>query len=129
MKLLLDSHIVLWLIYEPERLPATLLQTLRQSTTQRLLSDVTLLELTLKLSKGKLEYSNDLTSFMHHIEDLASDPLPISREHILTSVSLPRLHGNPFDRLLIAQAKVENATLVTDDGNILKYQVTTLSSV
>jgi PIN domain nuclease of toxin-antitoxin system len=126
MKFLIDSHIALWLIYEPERVPGHVIDALRQPNAARLLSDVTLLELSIKLSKGKLEYSNDLASLTSHLDDLSSTYLPIRREHILASAALPRIHGDPFDRLIIAQAILEDAVLVTDDDLIRKYEVKTL---
>ncbi|WP_419805634.1 type II toxin-antitoxin system VapC family toxin [Terriglobus sp.] len=130
MKLLLDSNIVLWLIYQPERVHSRAAELLATLEYERLISDVSLLEITLKLQKGKLEYTANLQNFLTRLEDLAATPLPLTREHILASVQLPQLHADPFDRLLIAQAQIERAVLVTADATIREsdYEVDTMWS-
>ena len=126
MKLLLDSHTALWLMYEPERIPSHLFQMLESPAHTRLLSDVSLLELSIKLTKGTLEYTSNLHSLVTHLDDLAAAPLSITRQHILVSATLPKFHKDPFDRLLVAQAHVEQATLVTNDAILREYDVAVL---
>ena len=124
MKLLLDSNIILWLIYTPEKVPHKIRAQLVDASSQRLISDASIWEITLKLTKGRLVYTDDLASFLHHLTDLKAAALPITREHMLASVQLPNVHADPFDRIMVAQATAEQAVLLTSDAILNRYSTT-----
>jgi len=122
VSLLLDTHVVLWgLTGDP---------TLGQETLDRLrydpdiyLSPVTLWEITIKQHLGKLTGPVDLAE---RARDMGFRELPLTSAHAILAGRLPRHHGDPFDRMLIAQATVEGLTLVTRDPEIHRYDVDTL---
>lgn len=126
MKLLLDTQVFLW---------STMQQPFSQSASSAFLdpnnelylSAASYWEICIKISIGKLTLADN---WVRGIEDeLASNEigwLPITKEHCRQLVELPPLHGDPFDRLLIAQALTEKMTLLTADTNIRRYAVPTL---
>ncbi len=122
MKLLLDSSVLLWAIYEPEKLSITAFNSITDAENTRYLSDASLWELGLKIAKGKLGYESSQTSFRDRIRAIDARSLAISQLHIQTAITLPPHHADPFDRMLIAQAQLENMALVTSDRNIGRYE-------
>lgn len=124
MKYLLDTHIWLWLQMAPERVPELLRQDLENSDTQILLSAVTSWECAIKASLGKLTLPAGLETMVR--ESTSVDgmvPLPVSHEHCFELEQLPALHSDPFDRLLIAQARRERCVLVSTDVSLRAYDV------
>lgn len=122
MKLLLDTHVLLWLLAEPDRLKPAIRQDVEDRRTTVLLSAVLAWEIATKHAIGKLplpESPEDLLARAKH--DLEAMELPITGRHALTSASLPRHHNDPFDRLLVSQAIVEQAILITADEKMHPY--------
>ncbi len=116
MRLLLDTHVLLWWWAEPERLPASLLATLSAAEADLWVSAVSGYELAYKHRLGKLGLPEGLlTGFEAAVAAERWSPLPVSLAHSLLAGQLDTEHRDPFDRLLAAQALVENATLVTVD--------------
>ena len=127
MKLLLDSHTFLWAIQQPEQLSEVATTALQDMTNLLLVSLVTLWELQIKNDLGKLALVKPLRQMIEdEVEAGRMSILPITAEHIYALLGLPLHHRDPFDRLLIAQAQVEGATLVTKDHLIVLYPVPTL---
>jgi PIN domain nuclease of toxin-antitoxin system len=122
--LLLDSHALLWLLYDEAMLPDKLSALMRDPAHDLLVSEATLWELGDKSMKGRLPLlSRSLPAFIADIEELGAKFVPVERSDILNSVSLPLHHGDPFDRMLIAQAQARSLTIVSKDRDMPKYDV------
>lgn len=119
MRLLLDANIVIWLLTTPERIKPTVLSLIRDSASEVFVSTASLLEIASKASGGRLIFDNDMLADLQDI----SEWLPLSAAHALRVQTLPRIHGDPFDRVLVAQAMVEDLTLVTGDHLLADYGV------
>lgn len=127
MKLLLDTHTLLWWRDNPAELSAVSLTALRDSSNTLFLSMVSLWELQIKVGLNKLSVSVSISEMVRQeVEVNGMQLLPIAPDHIYALSSLPHHHRDPFDRLLIAQAQVEGATLVTKDHLIALYSIPTL---
>jgi PIN domain nuclease of toxin-antitoxin system len=120
MKLLLDTHIFLWWTQNDPRLQSKHLQSIGSPENIVYLSAASAWEIGIKRKIGKLAFAGSVSDAIgrHRFE-----PLAISVEHAEAAGSLPAIHSDPFDRLLIAQAQIEGLTLVTVDQQILLYQV------
>ena len=121
MKLLLDTHAALWWLRGDDRFSETAARHVAEQTNQVLLSAVVLWEVGVKRSLGKLEAPRDYASFLL---DAGVQPLPISLDHAAAVEHLPWHHRDPFDRILVAQASVEGAALVSRDEALRPYGVT-----
>lgn len=119
MSLLLDTHIALWGLAADEALGDDLLDRLRHDP-DIFLSPVTLWEIAIKQTAGELGGPSDLAE---RVQDMGFRELPITYAHAIVAGRLPVHHRDPFDRMLIAQAKVEGLTLVTRNTDIRKYDV------
>jgi PIN domain nuclease of toxin-antitoxin system len=127
MKLLLDTHIFLWWILEDPRLPLAASEVIADSDNELYLSSASTWEMVIKSAIGKLSLPASPATFIKDQLILNEiTPLPITIEHTFALASLPMLHKDPFDRMLIAQTNYENLTLVTDDPTIKKYHVNVL---
>jgi len=120
MKLLLDTHIFLWWDSNDDKLPQALRSEIALPGNHVYVSAVTVWEIAIKRASGKLIFSNAVGKAIKE-NDFRS--LPITVEHAEWAGSLPQLHRDPFDRLLVAQAHLEGLTLVTVDEQILRYQI------
>lgn len=125
MKLLLDTHVFIWLSSEPERLPRQLYQALSDHQHEIWISVASVWEISIKVAKGKLSFP--IASIIDQIREMKAGLLSISALHALHASSLPPLHADPFDRMLVAQARLEGMTLVTVDRTIPQYDVTVLA--
>ena len=126
--LLLDSHCWIWLKRESTRLPSPLRRRLLRDPTALVLSSASIMEIGIKYSLGKLTLDGGPARLVTELLEDGVTPLSATIDHALRMASLPLLHRDPFDRLLVAQAQVEGFTLVTADPNILKYDVKTLDA-
>jgi PIN domain nuclease of toxin-antitoxin system len=120
MRLLLDSHVVVWWSLYPGRLRTSTRDALISPDNDVFLSAASVWELNLKIAKQKLVLPSDYAARL-----LANgfEELPVTIEHTARVAELPPLHGDPFDRLLIAQALAEGLMLVTSDREIVRYDV------
>lgn len=123
MGYILDTNALLFYLYSPEQLSKTALDIVYNEQNQIYVSIVSLWEIAIKSSIGKLEIKNSIEEIAgiclkYKIELLAINPL-----HLDQIANLPHIHGDPFDRLIISQALVENLTIVTRDSIIPKYSV------
>ncbi len=120
MRILLDTHVLLWAASSPERLGDS--QHDLTSAEQRLISAASAWELAIKARLGKLELATDVRSWMRRaVRELNAQPLSITAEHAGAVEDLPPVHRDPFDRLLVAQALQEGAVLLTADRRLLQY--------
>ncbi len=120
MDLLLDTHIVLWWLNDDEKLIDTHRKIISNIYNLCYISSATIWEISIKSKLGKLKIDDN------YIDELKKDgflELSINWIHCNHVKKLPLLHTDPFDRLLIAQANIENLTLLTIDKNIKKYKV------
>lgn len=124
MKFLLDTNIWLWSLLEPERIARKARDTFSDLSHEGFLSAVTSWEIAIKVAAGKLTLPESPISYVpRRMADQGLRPLPVSHAHALAVFSLPNHHRDPFDRLLIAQAKLEDMVLVTSDHLFEKYPV------
>lgn len=122
MSLLLDTHVVLWWLTDAPELSDDLKQQLDDEPAVYL-SPATVWEITIKQSIGKLTGPDNLPEI---VVDAGFRSLPITAEHAVIAGRLPLLHRDPFDRMLIAQARCEGLFLVTRDPQIHRYDVALL---
>jgi PIN domain nuclease of toxin-antitoxin system len=120
MKLLLDTHAFLWWDSNDARLPAVLREAVALPSNQVFVSAVTAWEISIKRGLGKLVFGQGL---VNAIEGHGFRGLSITVEQAEWAGSLPHVHRDPFDRLLVAQAQLEGMILVTVDAEILRYTV------
>jgi PIN domain nuclease of toxin-antitoxin system len=121
-RLLLDSHILVWLDAGSPRLTPNILKTLRYAD-ERYLSAATSWELGLKLAAGRLKLRVPVASMLPVFRLVE---LPVAMAHGDRAATLPMIHGDPFDRMLVAQALEENLILVTGDERLADYGVPVL---
>jgi PIN domain nuclease of toxin-antitoxin system len=127
MKFLLDSHTLLWTLYEPHYLPARVVSAVANSNNLLYVSHVSVLELTDKAAKFRLPIAGpSVDRIVERILGLGVTMVPIELADITASVTLPRRHDDPLDRLLIAQAIRLGATLLSKDGKFGEYDVPVL---
>src|ERR1700692_3950195 len=125
MRHLIDAHALLWAMDNPSDLGATALVAMQDPTNELLVSAGTLWELSIKVALGKLTLSLPYRRWMETaITDLGLKILPINVEYADQQARLPYHHRDPFDRLLAAQAIVENFPIVSADSIFDKYGVT-----
>lgn len=121
MRLLLDTHAVIWALNDDERLGSAARTLLRDTENKAFVSMASFWEITIKVRAGKLATS--LVGMMSEVSDAGFDVLGIEKHHLLALAELPAHHRDPFDNLLVAQAIAENATFLSDDSRIGLYPV------
>jgi len=125
MNLLLDTCVVIWWLSEPEKLKKKVRSIIADINNEVFVSAASIWEMSIKHRLGRIELPRQLIKTLH---DEYMQLLDITAEHTLATVDLPLIHQDPFDRLLIAQAKFEDMTLVTRDKHIQQYPVLTLAA-
>ena len=127
MKLLLDTHAFLWHAVADPRLPVPLRAAIEDPANAVWLSAASIWEAAIKITKGRLHVPGQSVDFLlNHAEAFQVRVLPITTDHIRQTQRLPLLHGDPFDRLIVAQAQIEGVHLVTVDSMLRQYPVPTL---
>ena len=121
MKLLLDTHILLWAAGQPEKLSAASRSLLLSNEHQLYFSAAAIWEIVIKLNLGREDFRVDPHRLRKGLVLNGYTELPVTAEHALQVDSLPVLHKDPFDRLLLAQARVEGMRLVTVDAAVGQY--------
>lgn len=122
MKLLVDTHTFLWLMESPEKLSERASDVCFDPTNSLYLSAASLWEIQIKSQLGKLDLGMPLSDIVE--AEVTNGPfgfLPIRADHVLAVGDLPTHHNDPFDRMLIAQARSENMEFVTADGIMQQY--------
>lgn len=121
MRLLVDTRALIWLVEQNPRLPDVVIDAVLDSYTDVFFSTASLWEMSIKRGAGKLRFSDtDLAGSLAAAEFVE---LPIGRAHVFAVSDLPPHHHDPLDRLLVAQALVEQLTLVTMDRQLAAYNV------
>lgn len=123
---MLDTHVFLWLLAEPERLGGHI-GSLQDPGNQLFFSAASSWEIAIKVQIGRLDLPDDPKRYVpDRMRAIGADPLPVQHTHALAVGELPRLHRDPFDRLLVAQARDLRLRIVTADALIARYEVETL---
>lgn len=122
MKLLLDTQLLLWAAGQPERLSAAARRHIDNPKNELLFSAASLWEIAIKSSLGRDDFRVEPRVLRRGLLDNGYIELPITSEHAVNVESLPPVHKDPFDRLLIAQALVEGITLLTADAQLARYR-------
>lgn len=123
MKLLLDTHILIWYLEGHPNLPESQRLMIEDRRNLVAVSTASLWEMAIKISLGKLELMDDLATIETTLLQQGIRILPIQTAHLQRLLGLPFHHRDPFDRLIIAQALVEDMTLVSDDDLFSLYPV------
>ena len=124
MRALLDTHAFLWSTADPDRLSEAARSFIEDPANDVLLSAVTAWEVAIKYANGRLDLPEPVETFIaSRVVDLGLQPLPVEISHALRVAGLPRLHNDPFDRLLVAQAQLEKLPLLTSDPDVARYDV------
>jgi len=122
VRLLLDTHVLLWWLAEPERLPDEVVEAIRDTDNQVFLSTASVWEMAIKSSLGKLDLGTSLPALVSDVTAKQKfEELPIAHPHAVLVAEFPQHHRDPFDRILVAQAIVEGLTLVTADQAVMQY--------
>jgi len=127
MNVLIDTHVLIWALVKPRRLSARAMRLLTDINTGIMVSSASIWELGIKYHNGKMpEMARIFPQIQRHLIRLQARELQISHSHALMASSLPMVHKDPFDRMLVAQALVEGIPLVTDDELLERYAVLTI---
>jgi PIN domain nuclease of toxin-antitoxin system len=121
MKLLLDTHVLLRAANEPSRLSSVARRLLESEENELLFSAASLWEVAIKRACGRDDFRVETRLLRRSLLDNGYNELPIISEHVVAIDSLPSIHKDPFDRLLVAQAMVEGITLLTLDPVVAQY--------
>ncbi len=121
MNLLLDTHLLLWAASEPQRLSAKVRALLLDSSNQLVFSSASLWEITIKNGLERPDFNVDPRRLWRMLLVNGYRELSVTSEHAVAVNDLPLLHKDPFDRILVAQARVEGLTLLTTDKMVAKY--------
>jgi PIN domain nuclease of toxin-antitoxin system len=125
MDYLIDTNIFLWSLGDEKKLKSIVRNAITGPQNQIFISVASLWEISIKHRKGKLPLN---TTIQECVESSSFEVLNIQLNHIITLDTLPIFHHDPFDRLLIAQAKAENLTFITSDEKIWKYDLSLLKA-
>lgn len=121
MNLLLDTHLLLWAAGEPDRLPRKARGMLLDPTNRLMFSAASLWEIGIKRNLGRADFAIDPRRFWRLLLIHGYREIAVGSEHALVASELPPHHKDPFDRILIAQSRVEGLTLLTADKLVARY--------
>jgi PIN domain nuclease of toxin-antitoxin system len=121
LKLLLDTHLLLWAAGQPEQLSVTARTLLADPQNSLMFSAASLWEVAIKRGLGRADFRVDPQILRRGLLDNAYSELSVTSEHAVAIMGLPAIHKDPFDRILIAQSLVEGVMLLTTDPVIARY--------
>ena len=121
MKLLLDTHLLLWAAGQPRRLSKQARALIANPDNELLFSAASLWEVAIKRGLGRKDFTVDARLLRRGLLDNGYSELPIISDHVVATESLPLIYKDPFDRILVAQATVEGVTLLTTDSLVSQY--------
>lgn len=121
MKLLLDTHLLLWVAGSPDRLSETSRELITNQANRLFFSAASLWEIAIKRSLARPDFQVEPARLRQGLLNNGYQELAITGVHAIAVEHLPLLHKDPFDRLLIAQATIEHATLITSDATLARY--------
>jgi PIN domain nuclease of toxin-antitoxin system len=121
VRLLVDTHLLIWVALGDSRVPSSAARIFRASDNDLAFSVASLWEIAIKRALGRPDFNVDAAALREGFLKLGYTELPVSGEHALRVADLPRRHGDPFDRLLVAVALEERRTLLTVDRQLQAY--------
>ena len=121
MRLLLDTHILLWAAYSPERLPSATVAQLTDESNDLLFSAASIWEVAIKSAQTRADFDADPHVLRRELLENGYLELAITSAHATATAGLPPIHRDPFDRILVAQARLEGITLLTADRKVAAY--------
>lgn len=121
MRLLLDTHLLLWAAGQPKKLPPAARKLIANPRNVLYFSTASLWEIAIKRALGREDFRADPGVLRRGLLESDYEELPITGDHAVAVGVLPSLHKDPFDRMLVAQAAVEGMTLVTTDTQVAQY--------
>jgi PIN domain nuclease of toxin-antitoxin system len=121
VRLLLDTHLLLWAVDQHERLPAQARRLISNPENEPAFSAASLWEIAIKYALRRADFRYDPRVMRRALLDNRYEELAVTGEHAVAVANLPPLHRDPFDRMLIAQAIVEGVTLLTSDPRVAQY--------
>lgn len=127
MKLLLDTHILLWAAGQPEKLSGPAREMLTETHNTLFFSAASIWEIVIKRGLGRGDFRVDPYRLRKMLVLNGYVELPVTSEHVLRVDTLPLLHKDPFDRVLIAQARSEGMLLLTVDSTVIQYEEAVLA--
>jgi PIN domain nuclease of toxin-antitoxin system len=120
MRFLIDTHVLVWFVSDPRKLPDDVHDALRDFDNEVWVSAATFWEIAMNRERGRMKFHGDVAESLRAASFLE---LPVRGAHYEAAVALPPIHKDPFDRLLVAQAMAEGMVLVTHDGALAAYNV------
>lgn len=121
MKMLLDTHLLLWAAGVPEKLPSRARTLLDDPSIQPIFSSASIWEIAIKSHLGRVDFQVDVRLLRRGLLDNGYGELAIGSEHAVAAAALPPLHKDPFDRMLVAQSQTEGILLLTADSFVAAY--------
>jgi PIN domain nuclease of toxin-antitoxin system len=121
MQLLLDTHTFIWFISGDQTLPQKALDAIKNTENKCYISIASIWEIAIKFSLKKLELKSDFDNIIDFLASNDIEVLQLTFQHLQKIINLEFHHRDPFDRLIIAQAIVENLTIITKDENFSRY--------
>jgi PIN domain nuclease of toxin-antitoxin system len=118
---LLDTHVLLWAVGAPGRVAPAVRAEIKDASNEVLYSAASIWEIAIKASLGRGDFVNDPVLIEREARQIGFVELPVAARHAVAVYSLPPFHSDPFDRLLLAQALVEQAWLYTADKQLARY--------
>ena len=126
MRYLFDTHVILWALENDKRLSETAVRILCDPASEKYISIASAWEVAIKVSQGTLRLDGGVSEFFETVRQNEVELLPITEEHVKRLETLPFLHRDPFDRILIASALTEGMCLVSADTNVQAYDLNNL---
>jgi PIN domain nuclease of toxin-antitoxin system len=126
MDILLDTCSALWFLIGDEKMPVPTRNIICTPENKIYVSIATVWEVAIKISINKLDFDGGINGFIDAIDENGFTFLSIDTEHTKLVANLPYIHRDPFDRMLVAQAKTNNITIMTTDAEIIKYDITSV---
>lgn len=122
MRLLLDTHVVLWAAYSPDKISGKGVELLEDSENTLIFSSASIWEVGIKAMLGREDFQVDVSELLRGLRINGYQELAVTSDHTIAQTYLPVLHRDPFDRILVAQATSEQITLLTADEQVLRYE-------
>ena len=121
MKLLLDTHLLLWAAGDPKKLSLKARRLIADTDNELMFSAASIWEVAIKRTLGRVDFQVDTRLFRRGLIDNGYVELPVFSAHAVAVENLPSIHKDPFDRLLVAQSLVEGIVLLTSDARVAQY--------
>jgi len=120
-RFLVDTQLLLWNVYGSRKLPAKVARLFRDGRHEFFYSAASIWEIAIKSARGREDFVVDAAAIRDTLDANGFHELPIAAQHAVAVSSLPAIHGDPFDRMLVAQSIVEPMALITSDARLADY--------